>query len=247
MRDNLVPAALISVLFLCPLAIGQQAPAAPTPVYSGSFGGGFALTGGNTDTKNFNLAFSLVRDPKTKNIFKADALYLRASQNDVLNLHRAAVKIRDEYSLSKRVFLFGELGYLGDPFKAIDYLIAPIGGVGYKLIATDPTTLSISGGVGGLFEKNPGLDLKSSGSVSAGENFSHKLSTTATITQSVNTLWKMDAFDDSITTFNAAVTTTLYKKLELKVEFLDIYKTRPPNATIKKNDTAFLTTFLLKY
>jgi putative salt-induced outer membrane protein YdiY len=246
MRYHVVLAALSSLLILCPPAIAQVPPA-PTPVYSGSFGGGLALTGGNTDTNNFNLAFSLVRDPKTKNVFKADALYLRGSQNDVLNLHRAAVKLRDEYSLSKRVFLFAELAYLRDPFKGIDYLFAPIGGVGYKLIATDPTTLSITGGVGGLFEKNPGLDLKSSASVSAGENFSHKISTTATITQSVNTLWKMDDFDDSLTTFSAALTTTLYKKLELKVEFLDTYKTRPPNPTIKKNDTAFLTTFLLKY
>jgi len=246
MRNKCILAAFIFIFFLCPFGIAQTPPA-PTPLYTGSFGGGFALTSGNTDTKNLNLAFNLVRDPKTRNVFKADALYLRGSQNDVLNLHRAAVKLRDEYSITKRFFVFGELGYLRDPFKAIDYLFAPIGGVGYKLIATDPTTLSISGGVGGLFEKNPGLDLKSSGSVSAGENFTHKLSTTATITQSVNTLWKMDDFHDSLTTFNAALTTTIYKKLELKVEFLDTYKTRPPNATIKKNDTAFLTTFLLKY
>jgi putative salt-induced outer membrane protein len=238
--------AIVFTLICSPFALGQTPPA-PTPVYTGSFGGGFALTGGNTDTKNFNLVFSLVRDPKTKNVFKADALYLRGSQNDVLNLHRAAVKLRDEYSISRRVFLFAELGYLRDPFKQIDYLFAPIGGIGYKLIASDPTTLSISGGVGGLFEKNPGFDLKKSGSLNAGENFSHKISTTATITQSVSTLWKMDDFSDSLTTFSAALTTTLYKKLELKVEFLDTYKTRPPNPTIKKNDTAFLTTFLVKY
>jgi putative salt-induced outer membrane protein YdiY len=217
------------------------------PVYTGSFGGGFTLTSGNTDTKNFNLVFNLVRDPKTKNVFKADALYLRASQNDTLNLHRSAVKIRDEYSLSKRTFLFGELGYLRDEFKDISYLIAPIGGIGYKLIATDETTLAVSGGAGGFFEKNTGLPLKKSASLNAGQNFSHKLSTTATITESLNTLWKTNDLDDYLTNFSVGITTTLYKKLELKVEFLDSYKSKPPNPTIKKNDTAFLTTFLLKY
>jgi len=217
------------------------------PVYTGSFGGGFTLTSGNTDTRNFNLVFNLVRDPKTKNVFKADALYLRASQNDTLNLHRSAVKIRDEYSLSKRTFLFGELGYLRDEFKDISYLIAPIGGIGYKLIATDETTLAVSGGAGGFFEKNTGLPLKKSASLNAGQNFSHKLSTTATITESLNTLWKTNDLDDYLTNFSVGITTTLYKKLELKVEFLDSYKSKPPNPTIKKNDTAFLTTFLLKY
>jgi putative salt-induced outer membrane protein YdiY len=248
MLRNFILAALVFGLFCCPVAIGQaQAPPPAMPVYSGSFGGGLSLTSGNTETKNFNLTFSLVRDPKTRNVLKVDALYLRGSDADTLNLHRATAKIRDEYSLSRRVFLFGELGYLRDPFKGIDYLFAPIGGAGYKLIANDPTTLSVSGGVGGLFEKNPGLESRKSGSVSAGQNFSHKVSTTATITQSLNTLWRMDDFDDYLTTFSAALTTTVYKKLELKVEFLDTYKTKPPNATIKKNDTAFLTTFLVKY
>jgi len=217
------------------------------PVYTGSFGGGFTLTSGNTDTKNFNLVFGLVRDPKTKNVFKADALYLRGSQNDTLNLHRSAVKLRDEYSLTKRIFVFGEFGYLRDEFKDIRYLLAPIGGIGYKLIATDDTTLSVSGGAGGFFEKNTGLPVKKSASLNAGQNLSHKLSPTATLTESINTLWKTNDLDDYLTNFSVGITTTLYKKLELKVEFLDSYKSKPPNPTIKKNDTAFLTTFLLKY
>jgi putative salt-induced outer membrane protein YdiY len=228
-------------------AAQAQQPPAPPPVYSGSFGGGLTLTGGNSETKNFNLTFSLVRDPKTKNVVKVDALYLRGSQNDVLTLHRSSLKVRDEYSLTRKWFLFGEFGYLRDEFKSIDYLLAPIAGIGYRFIANDRTTLSVSGGGGGFFEKNPGLPLKKSGSVNAGQNLSHKLTPETTLTESIATLWKTNDFEDSLTTFNIALTTTIYKKLELKVEFLDSYKTKPPNPTIKKNDTAFLTTFLLKY
>jgi putative salt-induced outer membrane protein YdiY len=219
----------------------------PLPVYTGSFGGGLALTGGNTDTRNFNLAFNLVRDPKTKNVFKTDFLYLRGTQNDVLSLDRSSLKVRDEYSLSKRVFLFGEVSYLRDQFKGIRYLLAPIGGAGYKLITTDDTVLSFSGGAGGFFEKNTGLAVSRSGSISAGQSFSQRLSGTARLTQSVATLWKTNDFGDSLTNFSLGVTSTLYRKLELRVEFLDSYKTKPPSVTIKKNDTAFLTTFLLKF
>jgi putative salt-induced outer membrane protein YdiY len=230
-----------------PATARAQAQTAPTPLYSGSLGGGFALTGGNTDTKNFNLAFNLVRDPKTRNIIKAEALYLRGSQDDILNLDRLAVKLRDEYSLSTRTFLFGELSYLRDQFKAIDYLIAPVGGIGYKLIFTDRTTLAVSGGGGGFFENNPGIPATKSGSVNAGQDLSWKMSDTATLTQSIGTLWKANDFEDSLTNFKVGVTSSIASKLELKVEFLDSYKTRPPSATIKKNDTAFVTTFLLKY
>src|SRR4030095_230442 len=248
MRSSVVLSCFAVSLFTTPIAVAQaQQPPAPMSVYSGSFGGGLALTSGNTDTKNFNITFNLVRDPKTRNIFKVDALYLRASQNDVLTLHRSALKLRDEYNLSKRVFLFAELGYLRDDFKDIQYLWSPIGGIGYRLIVNDRTTLNVSGGVGGYFEKKLYVPVKKSGSVNAGQDFSHKLTPTSTLTESVSTLWKMNDFGDSLTNFRVGVASTLYKNLEIKVEFLDSYKTKPPNPTIKKNDTAFLTTFLLKF
>jgi putative salt-induced outer membrane protein YdiY len=200
MRNTFVVTALFAGLIACQTVLAQ-APAAPTPLYTGSFGGGLAITGGNTDTTNFNLAFSLVRDPKTKNVFKADALYLRGSDREVVNLDRAAIKGRDEYSLSKRVYLFGEMGYLRDKFKDIDYALAPIGGIGYKLIVTDNTLLDVSGGAGGFFEKNSGVPLKKSGSVNAGQIFTQKLSATATLTESLATWWKTNDFGDSLTNF----------------------------------------------
>jgi len=248
MRIVLIFTVLAASILSCNVAMAQaQQTPAPMKLYTGSFGGGLALTSGNTDTKNYNLTFSLTRDPKTRNVFKAEALYLRATQSDVLNLERAAAKVRDEYSLTKKVFLFAEFGYLRDPFKDIRYLLSPGGGIGYKFVDTDATKLAISGGAGGLFEKNSGVPVKKSGSVNAGQTLSQKLSADTTFTESVATLWKMDDFNDSLTNFRAGLTTTLYKNLELKVEFLDTYKSRPPLPTIKKNDTAFIMTFLLKY
>jgi putative salt-induced outer membrane protein YdiY len=246
MRMSIVFSATVAGLLFSAIAMAQ-ATTPPMPLYSGSFGGGLALTGGNTDTKNFNLSFNLLRDPKKKNVFKVDALYLRGSQTGILNLNRAAVKVRDEYTLTGRTFLFAEMGYLRDPFKDIRYLIAPVGGIGYRLINNDRTLLAVSGGAGGFFEKNSGVPMKKSGSLNAGENFSQKISGTATLTQSISTLWKTSDFEDSLTNFSVGMTSTLYKKLDLKVEFLDTYKTRPPNPTIKRNDTAFVMTFLLKY
>jgi putative salt-induced outer membrane protein YdiY len=246
MRMSVVFRATVAGLLFSGIAMAQ-ATTPPMPVYSGSFGGGLALTGGNTDTKNFNLTFNLLRDPKKKNVFKADALYLRGSQSGTLNLNRAAVKVRDEYTLTGRTFLFAEMGYFRDPFKDIRYLLAPVGGIGYRIVNNDRTLLAVSGGAGGFFEKNSGVPVKKSGSLNAGENFSQKLSDMATFTQTVSTLWKTSDFEDSLTNFSVGVTSKLYKKLDLKVEFLDSYKTRTPSPTIKKNDTAFVMTFLLKY
>ena len=50
------------------LASGQTAP--PEPLWTGSAGAGVALTGGNSDTANYNLTVDLKRDPKTRNLMK---------------------------------------------------------------------------------------------------------------------------------------------------------------------------------
>src|SRR5882724_10058259 len=92
--------------------LGQAAP--PPQTYTGSFGGGIALTGGNTDTQNINLTFNLIRDPKTRNVIKSTASYLRGNQNDINNLDRTAFNARDEYTVSGRTFVFGQMDYLRD-------------------------------------------------------------------------------------------------------------------------------------
>src|SRR5436190_7655790 len=89
-----------------------QAPAAPMPLYTGNVGGGFALTNGNTDTRNFNLTGAIVRDPKTRNVMKANGSYLRGTQSDILSLDRTTINLRDEYSISTRTFVFGQLDYV---------------------------------------------------------------------------------------------------------------------------------------
>jgi putative salt-induced outer membrane protein len=215
--------------------------------YPGSLGGGFAQTGGNTDTQNFNLTFGITRDPKTNNVVKANATYLRGIQNDVLNLDRSGINIRNEYSLSERTFVFGQVDYLRDKFKEIIFLWVPAAGAGYRFINNDTTMLAFDGALGGLFEKNPGQNTIRAGSITAGQRFQVALSSAATLTQSVSTIWKTNNFNDSLTNFSVGLTTAVINNLELKLEFIDSYKNDPVDIALKKNDTAFVTAFVLKY
>ena len=200
---------ILSVLVVSPLLFHvalAQAPAAPTPLYTGNVSGGFALTGGNTETSNFNLTAAVVRDPKTRNVIKGNAAYLRGNQNDVLNLDRTSFNIRDEYTVSNRTFVFGQMDYLRDKFKQIIFFWAPTGGVGYKLVNTDSTQFTLDGGAGGVMEKNPGIPSSKSGDLTADQRFSHKLSSTATFTESLSSIWKTKDFEDSLTNLDVGVT-----------------------------------------
>lgn len=239
--------ALCACSLLIPAAAYAQAPSAPPKIYTGSFGAGFALTNGNTDTVSFNLTFDLERDPKKRNVFKAKALYLRSDANGTKNSDRFLFSIRDEYNVSKKTFLFAALPYLRDPFQNLDYLLNPQGGVGYRFYTTDRVTFVLNGGAGVVFEKDTGLDVQTSGTVNAGQNFTVKISEVASLNQVFSALWKTSDFNDSLYHFGIALVTAITKRAQLKVEFINDYKNIVPDPSIKSNDLAFITSFQFKF
>jgi putative salt-induced outer membrane protein len=222
-------------------------PAQPEPVWTGTAGGGLSITGGNTDTTNINLSFDIVRDPKRRNVLRFFGLYLRGDSDDTVITDRLRLGVRDEYTLSERTFLFGELTYVRDPFKEIDYLINPVGGVGVRLYDTDKVSFVVDGGAGAVWEKNPGLERDTSGTLNAGQNFVYKFSETAEFTQVLTALWKMNNFSDALYHFGVGLSSSIIKSLELKVEFILDYKNVTPSPDIKKRDTAFLTSVLYRF
>ena len=84
-------------------------PAVDPGTWIGTVGAGLALTSGNSDTLNFNVAFDATRDPKTRNVMKWAGLYLRGKQNDALVANRLSLAFRDQYALSARAYTFGQL------------------------------------------------------------------------------------------------------------------------------------------
>jgi putative salt-induced outer membrane protein YdiY len=240
------------------MAQKQQTQAAPK-IYAGNLGMGFAMTGGNTNTKNFNLSFEITRDPKSKNIIKTEGLYLRASSGGTAIADLLRLGFRDDYLLSKRISLYCALGYLRDPFKQIAYLLNPQGGVGFRIYNSERLSLAVNGGAGAVWEKDEGLNLHSSGTLNAGQNFSFRLSNNARVTESITGLWKTSAtqnitglwrtsdLSDALYNLKLALVTSVVKRVDLKLEFMDEYKNVTPSIQIKKNDTAFITSFLYRF
>jgi putative salt-induced outer membrane protein len=222
------------------------APAEP-PVWTGSAGFGVSLTRGNTDTTNINLSFEAVRDPKQKDIWKLRALYMRGDTNGETNADRFFAQVRYERKITERTFVFGQLPYLRDKFKSIDYQIAPSGGAGYKLVATPRTTLAADAGFGVKWEKNPGFDVKTSAVVTSGDDLEFKLSPTSTITQSFQALWNANDWGEAFYTFSAGVAAGLTARSQLKFTVLDTYATEPPTEDVKKNDVAVLAAVVYKF
>jgi putative salt-induced outer membrane protein len=228
-----------------------QAPAQATepapPVVTGNVSFGLGLTSGNKDTVNFNAGYEFKYDPKTKNVVKSTGLFLYGKSDGELTNEQYGLSVRDEYSFSPRAFVFGEARYLHDRFKGISYLLTPTAGVGYKVVDTKATTLSVSGGLGGLWEKDYDLDLKTNGAVSLDEKLSHMLSAAASLNQSFAALWNIGDFGDGLYIFGINLTATVVGKAQIKLELLDTYKAQPPQPTLQSNDVSFIAGVVYKF
>jgi putative salt-induced outer membrane protein len=252
---RLFPKAVRTTLCLAALVAGApaawaQAPAAPAPpppIWAGSAGLGLAVTSGNADTSSFNVTFKGTYDPMNPHKATVDALYMRGSSEGDLVINRLTFGGRDDFSLTDRASVFAQVRYLRDTFKAIEYLVAPTVGLGYKIIATEATTLAVDAGGGGVWEKDTNFSTKASGALTLGQTFSHKLSGTATVTEAASGLWKTSDFGDVLYTFGAGLTAAITPKSTVKIELLETYKGQPPVPTIQKQDVALITSLVYAF
>jgi putative salt-induced outer membrane protein YdiY len=239
------------ILTIAIVAMAMNAFAADPPLpprnWNSSVGAGLAITSGNTDTKNINLSFATKYDPKTRFVFKADALYLRGEANGTTQVDKASADVRGDYSISDRTFAFGEVSYLRDPFQDLNYFVAPIVGAGYRIIKSDTRNLTVDGGVGAEIESTGQAGRSSSGAVKAGENFDWALSATSKVTEKLTAIWKTSDFGDGFYHFDAGLTTTVARRVELKVAYVYDYRSKPPSAAVKKGDSALFAALLYKF
>lgn len=233
-------------------ALAQDCPPCPPPPppppvgWIVSVGGGLSLTGGNTESNSYNLSFSVTHDPKKSNVFKAEGLYLRTDTDGEPTVDRLNASVRDEYKLWSHGYAFGQVGYLKDRFKEVDYLFAPAAGLGYRFLDSGVVLLATDASLGGAFERLTDREATSDLALQAGQRFDWKISGSATIQQKAAALWKTKDFGDAYYRVELSLATTIATKLELKLTFADDYKTRPPRPELKKNDTAFLAALVYK-
>ena len=237
----------VMLLLLAASAVHAQDAPPPGQTWSGNFGAGLSLTRGNSDTKNINLSAQVAQRIDAKNLAKYDAFYLRGDQNGDLVIDRTTLGGRDEYTLSPVMYAFGDVHYLRDKFKQIDYLVSPTVGAGYHFIKEKDLDVAAEGGLGFVIEKDAGLSRETSGALTAKQLLTWKFSPTATVGEVASGLWKTKAFGDALYHFEASLASDLTARSQLKLSMIDDYKTRPPAAGIKKNDVSLIAAVVMKF
>jgi putative salt-induced outer membrane protein YdiY len=243
--------ALLSILAVSAasptIALAQTTTTTPPPGWAGSAGAGVALTSGNNDTSTVNAAYELKRDTGGAIVLRSNGLLVWGKSQGTLTNDRLGLEARVERKISALTSVFGQTQYLRDAFKSIDHLLSPTVGVSRLLIKDPSTELGVDAGVGIVWEQNPGLEMQTDGAVTAGQRFARKLTTTTELKEKVAALWKMDDFGDALYTLGLGVAASVTTATQMKVEFLDTYKAKPPLPSVQKNDIAVLVSFVYKF
>lgn len=211
--------------------------------WSGGTNVGFALTRGNSQTKNLALAFNAAR--KTSN----DKLGLYANTVYATNDAPGAIPsttanaiqggIRYDHDFTARLFGFGSADFQSDSLQTLNLRSILGGGIGLHVIKSESTTLDLLAGVNYTRENYDAFS-RSFAAATLGEELLHKLRASTSLTQSLYFYPNLTSTGDYRATFNFGTVTKFSKWLGWQNAFGDIYVSNPP-AGKKKNDILFTT------
>ena len=163
---------------------------------------GFALTAGNSETKNLNIGLNATRTGfHDKLTLYENSIYATTSK---LALHPIPSQttansngggLRYDHDFAPRVFAFGSADFFNNSLQNLDLRYILGGGIGFHAIKKPNTTLDLLAGINYTHESFSGLTSStpppptyshsdSSAALTVGDNFTHKIGKNSMFTQS---------------------------------------------------------------
>ena len=205
---------------------------------------GFALTRGNSETKNLALAFTADRKTLRDHL----GLYTTSvyATNDAPGATPATTAnaiqggIRYDHDFTPPLFGYVGADFQTDALQTLDLRSVFGGGLGLHAIQNNRTTLDFLGGINYTREKYTLLPSRSFAAASVGEELSHKLGMNTLLTEKLYFFPNLNDTGEYRATFNFGTVTKISKVLGWQNAFGDIYVTNPP-AGAKRNDILLTT------
>ena len=204
---------------------------------------GFALTRGNSQSKNLALAFTADRTTLHDKLgLYATAVYSTNDAPGAIPRTTANTKqggIRYDHDLTPRLFSFVGADFQADSLQTLNLRSVLGGGLGLHVIKRDATTLDLLAGANYTRESYEAFS-RNFAAATLGEEFTHKVHESTVLTQSLYFYPNLSETGEYRTTFNFGTITKISKWLGWQNSFGDIYVSNPP-AGKKKNDIIFTT------
>jgi putative salt-induced outer membrane protein YdiY len=206
---------------------------------------GFALTRGNSETKNLSVGFLAARQTLHDKLgLYANSVY---ASNDAAGAvpsttaNTAGGGLRYDHDLRPRIFAFGAADFFSDALQSLNLRSVFGGGGGYHAIKNDNTTLDLLAGLNYTRESYTGLS-RNFAALTLGEELMHKVGKSTILNESLAFFPDLNDLGEYRGTFAFGTVTKMNKWLGWQNSFSDIYVTNPPFG--KKQNDIILTTGL---
>ncbi len=219
---------------------------APPKIWEGRLEAGVNGSAGNTE--QFNIRFGAHAIRKTPDdVLKLDLIYAKSNKNGVEIENKALFEARNEWIFDESPwFLFAYMTTEFDEFKDWDLRFTGGGGLGYKWIKTDRTSLASRLGAGFSREVG-GFDDQFVPEMNLGLDFEHKLTDRQKFTATIDVFPDISAWSDYRATAKAAWECLIdpVHNLSLQIGILDRYDSTPGDA--KANDLDYFGLLVWKF
>jgi putative salt-induced outer membrane protein YdiY len=211
--------------------------------WAGGANVGFALTRGNSETKNLSLAFTADRKTLTDDVaLYANTVYATndlpgATPSTTASTNQGGARYSRNFTA--RLFGYGSADFQTDALQDLNLRSVLGGGLGYHAIKTDRTTLDFLVGPN-YTRENYTTITNNFVALTLGEDFSHKLRASTLVTEKLYFFPDMNDTSQYRVAFNLGAVTKISKWLGWQNAFGDIFVTNPP-AGAKKNDIILTT------
>lgn len=222
--------------------------------WNGGLNLGFAVTRGNSETKNLNIEFNAVRKGlHDKLILYTNSIYATndlptASPHSTANATGGGARYDRDFAA--RVFWFVNGDFYHDALQFLDLRSTGGGGLGVHAIKTSSTTLDLLAGMNYTHESYSAFTpaggmlvpavTHSLAGATLGDAFTRKVGKGTVITQAFFFYPDLSDTGQYRGTFNFGTVTKLNKWLGWQNSFADIYVSNPPTGT-KQNDLQLAT------
>jgi Putative salt-induced outer membrane protein len=224
--------------------------------WNGGLNLGFALTRGNSETKNLNIAFNAVRTGFRDKLLLYETSIYAANDLPTATPHTTANAVgggvRYDHDLAPRIFAFVNGDFYHDGLQFLDLRAIFGGGLGVHVIKSDATVLDLLAGANYTHESYSSFVLattpptevaavtRSLAGLTLGDSFVHKVGKGTVITQGLLFYPDLTHTGEYRGTFNLGTVTKINKWFGWQNSFADIYVSDPPGGT-KKNDLQLAT------
>ncbi len=204
---------------------------------------GFALTRGNSETKNLALSFTAAR----KTLSDKLGLYVNSvyTTNDApgavpsTTANAVLGGIRYDRDFTARLFGFVGADFATDALQTLDLRTVLGGGLGFHAVKREATTLDFLLGIN-YTRENYSTFTRNFPAATLGEELTHKLVGSTTLTQRLAFFPDLKNTGEYRARFDLGTVTKISKWLGWQNAFGDVYVTNPPVGK-KKNDIIFTT------